>query len=75
MDLYSKETFEIFWYYGDTKSICSLTGKLEIKCESVDREKKKLFLFFSIEISISNKIGLTEKHKQLSEKKYLFVIE
>ena len=53
--------------FGDTKSICSLTGKLETKCGLVGRKK---IMIFSIEISI--KIKPTIK---LNETKYLLVIE
>ena len=52
--------------FGDTKSICSLTGKLETKCGLVGRKK----IMISIEISI--KIKPTIK---LNETKYLLVIE
>ena len=45
---------------GDTKSICSLTGKLKIKCGSVGRK-------FSKQISISNKTKRW-RLKQIREK-------
>ena len=57
-------------FLGDIKSICSLMGKLQVKCGSVNRKKNSII--FSIQVSIANKIKLSWKHK-LSEKKYLFV--
>ena len=43
-------------FLGDIKSICSLMGKLQVKCGSVNRKKNSII--FSIEVSIANKIKL-----------------
>ena len=43
-------------FLGGIKSICSLMGKLQVKCGSVNRKKNSII--FSIEVSIANKIKL-----------------